>query len=510
MIDFIKVIQVVGEQWQFLIVVFVIIVFLFNLKRIGHFFNSVSELKLKKGDSEVSLSKIFNNSIDQNKGIDNSNLRMEKNEVKCISKTEASKIFLEKLADPNIKNIKIITYTNEVEAGQMNKYKIFGDKVIEIFKRSLFADLYEQQKTNIERLQLVDEFKAWNKSKIIINSTKQLEEAFKNDPNIKLEQYFYDNPPTKRAYIFDDTEAIYNYYQCSLVTDGSRYKGMGDLDRLYITSDTQLGKYLIKELLNEVKLLKIHSRSLHLENNLIDNNKEFFYPHLSTPIIELKGVLIDMDGVLYDSMWQYKIAWKEAFMAKGITISDYDVYMNEGRSGSETIKLLYKKYNFGKPTDKDIYDIKSKRNSVLKTLGNPKPQEGIFDFLYQLKKSNLEIYVVTGSSRESIKEAIVNDFSEYIKMENIITGLDVKIGKPSPEPYLIALHKANLKQTEALIIENAPLGVESAKRSGVYTIAVNTGVLDKKELLSAGADNIFNSCTELSNYWERIFQFLKI
>ncbi|MEG1999483.1 MAG: HAD-IA family hydrolase, partial [Bacteroidales bacterium] len=73
----------------------------------------------------------------------------------------------------------------------------------------------------------------------------------------------------------------------------------------------------------------------------------------------------------------------------------------------------------------------------------------------------------------------------------MVTAFDVKIGKPNPEPYLIGLKKAGVKATEAIVIENAPLGIEAGVSAGIFTIGVNTGPLPDELLYEAGADIVF-------------------
>jgi beta-phosphoglucomutase-like phosphatase (HAD superfamily) len=52
----------------------------------------------------------------------------------------------------------------------------------------------------------------------------------------------------------------------------------------------------------------------------------------------------------------------------------------------------------------------------------------------------------------------------------------------------MALEKAGLQPNEAMVVENAPLGVRSAKGAGIFTVAVNTGILSDDDLWQAGAD----------------------
>ncbi len=79
----------------------------------------------------------------------------------------------------------------------------------------------------------------------------------------------------------------------------------------------------------------------------------------------------------------------------------------------------------------------------------------------------------------------------------MITAFDVKKGKPDPEPYLMALQKGNLKPEQAIVIENAPLGVRSAVGAGIFTIAVNTGILKNEELTNNGANLVYKDMKSL-------------
>ncbi len=79
----------------------------------------------------------------------------------------------------------------------------------------------------------------------------------------------------------------------------------------------------------------------------------------------------------------------------------------------------------------------------------------------------------------------------------MVTAFDVKKGKPDPEPYLMALGKGGLKANEAVVIENAPLGVKSAHRAGIFTVGVNTGILEDEELSGNGADVVYHNMLEL-------------
>ena len=70
-------------------------------------------------------------------------------------------------------------------------------------------------------------------------------------------------------------------------------------------------------------------------------------------------------------------------------------------------------------------------------------------------------------------------------------------GKPSPLSYLKAVEMLKVRKDECIVIENAPLGVESAKRAGLYCIAIPTYV--EPELLK-NADIVLPDHARLKEY----------
>lgn len=220
----------------------------------------------------------------------------------------------------------------------------------------------------------------------------------------------------------------------------------------------------------------------------------------------LKAVFFDMDGVLYDSMKNHASTWVESFRQSGIDFPAYDAYLNEGRTGPATIKIAYQQYGNRAATEKDIqtiYDTKTK-------LMQDAPQAEILPGMQQIVKMTLDagikVMVVTGSKQPSLIERLQKDFG--IPDGAIVSGFDVKHGKPDPEPYLMALKKTACKKDEVLVIENAPMGVQSAFAAGIITLAVNTGILKDEVLLAEGAIKVFPDTNKLLLYWPEIIKLI--
>lgn len=220
--------------------------------------------------------------------------------------------------------------------------------------------------------------------------------------------------------------------------------------------------------------------------------------------ITLKSVLFDMDGVLYNSMPYHSEAWHKTMASVGLNLSREEAYMHEGRTGASTINILFNRELGRDATSKEIEDLYYKKSIEFNTYPSPEPMPGAWELLQKIRNSGITPTVVTGSGQHSLLDRLEHHFPGMFCQELMVTAFDVKYGKPNPEPYLMALKKGNLKPNEAIVIENAPLGVESAHNAGIFTIAVNTGPLDDQVLLNAGADLLLPSMISLYQEWENI------
>lgn len=202
----------------------------------------------------------------------------------------------------------------------------------------------------------------------------------------------------------------------------------------------------------------------------------------------IKAVLFDMDGVLYDSMPNHAKAWSTAVTEFGLNMSPHEAYLHEGRTGSGTINILAQRHWGRDATTEEMEQIYAAKSRVFNACPQAQPMPGAARLLQSLKELGLTIVLVTGSAQHSLLTRLAQDFPGIFSAERMVTAFDVKHGKPHPEPYLMGLAKAGVSASEAVVIENAPLGVQAAHAAGIYTIAVNTGPLSPKVLLDAGAD----------------------
>ena len=224
------------------------------------------------------------------------------------------------------------------------------------------------------------------------------------------------------------------------------------------------------------------------------------YPHKPS---SFKAIFFDMDGVLFDSMPYHAKAWEEVMQANGLPFTAYDAYLNEGRTGQSVIQEASNIVN--KPcTDQQIEEIYRQKAEAFKRMqpNGAQPMDGIKEVLSFLHEQNIKVWVVTGSGQLSLFAQLSTLHPTLFVREQLITAYDVTHGKPHPEPYLKAWERSGFKKEECCVVENAPLGVRAAKSAGLFTIAVNTGILENERLSQEKADVVLPNMHALLQWFQ--------
>lgn len=234
-------------------------------------------------------------------------------------------------------------------------------------------------------------------------------------------------------------------------------------------------------------------------------------------VLPVRGVMFDMDGVLFDSMPYHAVAWSRVCTEYGLNMTEEEVYMNEGRTGFSTINMLTKRQWGRETTPDEVEHIYQQKCDAFNAFPPAPKMPGAESLLTQVKASGRTIMVVTGSGQASLLDRLTTHYPGFFRPELIVCSHDVKRGKPNPEPYLIGLEKLGallnadgtpLRPWETIVVENAPLGVRAGVAAGVFTIAANTGPLPDSALGDEGANLIFPSMQALSEAWLTITQNL--
>jgi pyridoxal phosphate enzyme (YggS family) len=204
---------------------------------------------------------------------------------------------------------------------------------------------------------------------------------------------------------------------------------------------------------------------------------------------KLKAVFFDQDGVLFNSMPYHAQSWELAMNENGLPFTKNQTYRNEGRTGASVINEAYRLIH-GVDAPQEVVEAvyAAKSAHFIRLTGGQLPERipGIQDVLHFLHEHGVQCWVVTGSGQRNLISSL-NDTFDHV-FTGIICAYDVTHGKPDPEPYLKAWERSGFAKNECMVVENAPLGVRAGKAAGLYTVAVNTGILSDADLAAEGAD----------------------
>ena len=216
----------------------------------------------------------------------------------------------------------------------------------------------------------------------------------------------------------------------------------------------------------------------------------------------LKAVIFDFDGVITDSEILHLRAFNQSLAQYGIEITKNDYYtMYLGFNDTDCYKLLIEK-GLLKMDEQQIKNLMIQKKKIFEQLAKAEGKmiEGVRDFLNMLEQNNIPMAICSGSLLTEV-EMVLEEARLRHLFEVIVSGEQVKKGKPDPEGFLLSLQRLNenrenpITANQCVVIEDSHWGLEAAKAAGMHTIAV-TNSYDAGQL--SMADKIIDRLSELS------------
>ncbi len=193
-----------------------------------------------------------------------------------------------------------------------------------------------------------------------------------------------------------------------------------------------------------------------------------------------KGIIFDMDGVLVDAMpFHCKAIQTAAKQEANIDVKQRDVYLLEGMPGEDMVKELLKQKRYtgnieeisnddgnSDKLDSVAHRIHERKKKIFEQINASAPINGAKELISNIRCKKA---LVSGAAKQEV-DSIISKYFGKDAFEVIVTGEDLEEGKPSPDPFRTALTKMGLKESEAIVVENAPLGVKAANNAGIRCI----------------------------------------
>jgi HAD superfamily hydrolase (TIGR01509 family) len=187
------------------------------------------------------------------------------------------------------------------------------------------------------------------------------------------------------------------------------------------------------------------------------------------------------------------LTWQRTLAPLGIEMTADDLYPLEGIPTERTAQKLTEMF-LGQPcSEEEARRLATAKRAMFREICNPSFVPGMVPLLHDLRGRGYRLGLVTGSAWSVVDESLAP--SGVAKLfDAIVTGDQVSEGKPDPEPYCTAAARLGLPPSECLAIENAPLGIQSAKSAGMACVALETTLPEAKLPL---ADRVFSDAGAL-------------
>lgn len=240
-----------------------------------------------------------------------------------------------------------------------------------------------------------------------------------------------------------------------------------------------------------------------MQDNIIDIDEigaDLAYAYALEKSTGTDAFLFDLDGVIIDSSEFHKQSWVVLMSSKGINFSEEDFKITFGKRNEEILKDY-----FPDLPESEIKKMSYEKEELYRKFakGNIKPIDGSIDTLRLIRENGFKIALVSSTPKENIdfifKELKLDNF-----FDAVVSGTDIKQGKPNPECYLIAAAKLGVKPQRCYVVEDSEHGLEAGKRSGAKCIGITT---THKKLKNA--DIVVNNFYEMNELIKKVILELK-
>jgi len=212
--------------------------------------------------------------------------------------------------------------------------------------------------------------------------------------------------------------------------------------------------------------------------------------------IALKAVFFDIDGTLIDSNDAHTRAWVQTLERHGRSVS-YEQMRSLIGKGSDKVFAEVLGIDSDSALAKQI--TKDRTQLLLSTfIPNLTPTPGARLLVQRMRSEGLRLIIASSSGEELpalLKQAELRDL-----LDTAVSSDEAKESKPDGDIIEVALQKAGVRPTEAVMVGDTPYDIAAAKAAGVKCIALRCGgYWDDAALSDAAA--IFDDPATLLRYW---------
>ncbi|MEG1611300.1 MAG: HAD family phosphatase [Alistipes sp.] len=211
----------------------------------------------------------------------------------------------------------------------------------------------------------------------------------------------------------------------------------------------------------------------------------------------IKGALFDMDGVLVDNTAAHTEAFAIFCERYGVTEWREKLAQSYGMGNDDILRRLLPAATI---RDHGVAALTDEKEAIYRELYAPQmqPVAGLRELLEQLHTAGIRCAVGSSGPADNVRMVLEGcHIADYFEFR--VSGDRVTHCKPDPEIYLTAAAGIELSPAECVVFEDAPAGIESARRAGVGRIVTLATSFSSDELREIAPERIIHDFTEIAD-----------
>jgi len=189
--------------------------------------------------------------------------------------------------------------------------------------------------------------------------------------------------------------------------------------------------------------------------------------------MKTSALIFDMDGTMVDSMPWHAKSWMEFTRRHGIAVEVEDLLRRTtGRNGHECMCELFARDIAPQESLRLVHE----KESIYRELFGPVFAEvaGFCAFAGRAAARGLKLGVGSAGDRHNLAFAF-SHLAMQPAPQAVVGGDEGLPGKPEPAIFLEAARRLGAQPADCIVFEDAPFGIEAARRAGMRAVAVCTG-----------------------------------
>jgi HAD superfamily hydrolase (TIGR01509 family) len=201
-----------------------------------------------------------------------------------------------------------------------------------------------------------------------------------------------------------------------------------------------------------------------------------------------RGVLWDLDGTLVDSAELHWLSWRDTLAGAGVEIT-YQQFLDSFGQKNDRILPLW--LGAGTPAERmrEIGDAKEAEYRRLARDRGLTPLPGAADWVNRLREGGWRQAIASSAPRLNV-EVMLEALGVREAIDAVVGAEDVTAGKPDPQVFLAAATKLGLDRERCVVVEDAAVGIEAARRAAIKSIGVSRALDLRADLVVASLDDL--------------------